>query len=97
MPVQSRAQDSKAGEPWQLAMFRKGLKKRLRLKVLKKLLKPIAPDERCLLLTCGDNNGAMNYFLRELGGKWSWAGLDDHSIGSALMSPGSTINSKGRI
>ena len=87
MNVHRRDQDSKAEEPWQLAMFRKGLKKRLRLKVLKKLLKPIAPDERCLLLTCGDNNGAMNYFLRELGGKWSWADLEDHSIAemSALL------------
>jgi SAM-dependent methyltransferase len=68
------------GEPWQLAMFRKGLKKRLRLKALKKLLLPIASAERCLLLTCGDNNGAMNYFLRELGGRWAWADLEDHSI-----------------
>ena len=80
MTVHSRVQDSKADEPWQIAMFRKGLKKRLRLKALKKLLKPIAPEERCLLLTCGDNNGAMNYFLRELGGQWSWADLEDHSI-----------------
>lgn len=78
---------SPGGEPWQLAMFRKGLKKRLRLKALKKLLLPLAPEERCLLLTCGDNNGAMNYFLRELGGRWSWADLEDTSIAemSALL------------
>jgi len=44
MPVQSRDQHSNAGEPWQLAMFRKGLKKRLRLKALKKLLMPITSD-----------------------------------------------------
>ena len=61
-------------------MFRKGLKKRQRLKALKRLLQPIQPGERCLLLTCGDNNGAMNYFLRELGGAWSWADLEDHAI-----------------
>jgi SAM-dependent methyltransferase len=87
MTVHTRDRDSNAGEPWQLAMFRKGLKKRLRLKVLTKLLQPIAPGERCLLLTCGDNNGAMNHFLRELGGKWSWADLEDHSIAemSALL------------
>jgi SAM-dependent methyltransferase len=72
--------DSEAREPWQLGMFRKGLKKRLRLKALKQLLLPIEPGERCLLLTCGDNNGAMNYFLRELGGQWSWADLEDHAI-----------------
>jgi len=78
---------SPGGESWQLAMFRKGLKKRLRLAALKKLLLPLGPDERCLLLTCGDNNGAMNYFLRELGGRWSWADLEDTSIAemSALL------------
>ena len=54
--------------PWQLDMFRKGLKKNLRLQSLRRLLDDLAPDERCLLLTCGDNNGAMNYFLREIGG-----------------------------
>ena len=67
-------------EPWQLGMFRKGLKKRLRLQALKGLLQPLAAQERCLLLTCGDNNGAMNYFLRELGGSWAWADLEDHAI-----------------
>jgi SAM-dependent methyltransferase len=74
-------------EPWQLAMFRKGLKKRQRLAALRALLNPIGPDERCLLLTCGDNNGAMNYCLRELGGRWSWADLEDVSIAemSALL------------
>lgn len=66
--------------PWQLDMFRKGLKKNLRLKTLKRCLREVLPDERCLLVTCGDNNGAMNYFLRELGGKWTWADLEAQSI-----------------
>lgn len=61
-------------------MFRKGLKKRQRLRALKKILLPLTVDERCLLLTCGDNNGAMNYFLRELGGQWFWADLEATSI-----------------
>lgn len=74
------ASERTRGDPWQLAMFRKGLKKRLRLKILKQLLQPIPEEEQCLLLTCGDNNGAMNYFLRELGGRWSWADLEDTSI-----------------
>ena len=64
-------------EPWQLGMFRKGLKKRQRLKCLKKVLGEIGPAERCLLLTCGDNNGAMNFFLRQIGGIWSFADLED--------------------
>jgi SAM-dependent methyltransferase len=67
-------------KPWQLLMFQKGLKKQLRLKQFKQLLGKISADEECLLVTCGDNNGAMNYCLRELGGTWSWADLEDKSI-----------------
>jgi SAM-dependent methyltransferase len=63
--------------PWQLKMFRKGLKKNLRLKSLQKYLRNVGDNEKCLLVTCGDNNGAMNYFLRELGGNWSWADLEE--------------------
>jgi SAM-dependent methyltransferase len=61
-------------------MFQKTLKKKLRLKCLKKHLGAIADSERCLLVTCGDNNGAMNYYLRELGGRWSWADLEEVSL-----------------
>jgi len=66
--------------PWQLDMFRKGLKKNLRLKSLERCLHNMEPDERCLLVTCGDNNGAMNYILRELGGLWSWADLESQCV-----------------
>ncbi|MCC7146391.1 MAG: methyltransferase domain-containing protein [Phycisphaeraceae bacterium] len=66
--------------PWQLRMFQKTLKKRQRLSVLSRLLGPIQSQERCLLVTCGDNNGAMNWHLRELGGQWSWADLEEKSI-----------------
>lgn len=66
--------------PWQLRMFNKTLKKQQRYQVLKKHLGPIADSETCLLVTCGDNNGAMNYYLRELGGKWSFADLEDVCI-----------------
>ena len=65
---------------WQLAMFRKSLKKKMRLGVLKKMLGNIQADERCLLITCGDNNGAMNHHLRRLGGTWTFADLEDHCI-----------------
>jgi 2-polyprenyl-3-methyl-5-hydroxy-6-metoxy-1,4-benzoquinol methylase len=70
----------KVERPWQLDMFRKGLKKNLRLKALKQYLGEIAENEVCLLVTCGDNNGAMNYFLREIGGKWTWADMEPQSI-----------------
>lgn len=62
---------------WQLAMFQKSLKKRMRYRILEKLLGAIAPSDRCLLVTCGDNNGAMNHHLRALGGNWSFADLED--------------------
>lgn len=67
-------------EPWQLRMFQKTLKKKLRLKHLKMHIGPVAQTDKCLLITCGDNNGAMNYHLRALGGKWIWADLEDKSI-----------------
>ena len=66
--------------PWQLKMFQKTLKKKLRLKALKKHLRNLSSSDCCLLITCGDNNGAINFFLNELGGKWSWADFEDKSI-----------------
>jgi SAM-dependent methyltransferase len=76
-----------AAEPWQLAMFRKSLKKQQRYALLKALLAPLAPADRCLLVTCGDNNGAMNHGLRALGGTWRWADFEQVSIAemSALL------------
>lgn len=69
-----------AQRPWQLRMFNKSLKKKMRYGVLKKHLGNIGAEEKCLLVTCGDNNGAMNYYLRELGGKWSFADLEDTCV-----------------
>src|SRR4030067_1411132 len=66
--------------PWQLRMFQKTLKKRLRLKELSRILGSVSKDKECLLITCGDNNGAMNYYLREIGGNWSFADLEKKSI-----------------
>lgn len=66
--------------PWQLRMFQKTLKKKMRYRCLKKHLGTLKDSDKCLLVTCGDNNGAMNYYLRELGGQWSWADLEDTSI-----------------
>jgi len=63
-------------KPWQLLMFDKTLKKRQRLSVLKRLLGNPAGNEQCLLVTCGDNNGAINYHLAQLGGQWSFADLE---------------------
>ncbi len=66
--------------PWQLKMFKKTLKKKMRLKELYNYLGNIDAEEKCLLVTCGDNNGAINYYLRELGGQWTFADLEDVCI-----------------
>lgn len=62
--------------PWQLRMFERSLKKKLKLRALKPFLGGAA-GRSCLLLTCGDNNGALNYRLRQEGGRWTWAEFED--------------------
>jgi SAM-dependent methyltransferase len=66
-------------QSWQLQMFSKSLKKQQKVRLLLDLLGPLT-DERCLLVTNGDNNGAMNYHFREAGGRWSWGELEEHTI-----------------
>jgi len=66
-------------EPWQLRLFRKSLKKQQKLKALEKVLGENA-GRTCLMITCGDNNGAMNWHIRNTGGKWSWADAERDSI-----------------
>jgi len=67
-------------DQWQLKLFRKTLKKKLRLRLLQQVLNGLNPGTHLLLITCGDNNGAVNYYLRELGGKWCWAELEHDNI-----------------
>jgi SAM-dependent methyltransferase len=58
--------------PYQLRMFDKSLKKRQKVDLLCRHLGDVGGRD-CLLVSCGDNNGAMNYKFREHGGKWTWA------------------------
>jgi SAM-dependent methyltransferase len=58
-------------QPWQLQMYGKSLKKRQKVELLMRLMGPIR-EERCLLISGHDNNGAMNYQFRAAGGQWSW-------------------------
>jgi len=66
-------------ESWQLQMFRRSLKKQQKLKALLDVLGNI-DGQKCLLITCGDNNGAMNWHFKEHGGIWSWADAEQDSI-----------------
>jgi SAM-dependent methyltransferase len=68
-----------AERPWQLAMFDVSLKKRQKLAMLRDLLGPLE-DQRCLLVTHGDNPGSLNHHLRAAGGAWSWAELEPDGI-----------------
>ena len=60
------------GEPWQLEMFKRSLKKQQKLQALLDIMGDVS-GQRCLLVTCGDNNGALNWHFRTHGGEWSWA------------------------
>jgi SAM-dependent methyltransferase len=62
---------SPAASPWQLRMFSKTLKKQQKLELLSKQIGDVH-GKRCLLITNGDNNGALNYRFRENGGDWAW-------------------------
>jgi SAM-dependent methyltransferase len=57
--------------PWQLQMYRKSLKKRQKVALLMRLMGPVR-EQRCLLISGHDNNGAMNHQFRAAGGHWSW-------------------------
>lgn len=65
--------------PWQLRMFDNSLKKQLKVKALEKHFGDLR-GRQCLLVTCGDNNGAINYHLRKWGGTWTWADFEEKSI-----------------
>lgn len=71
---------------WQLEMFKKTLKKQKKLRLLLELLGPLR-DEQCLLITNGDNNGALNYHFRAAGGRWTWGEMEEQGISamSALL------------
>ncbi|MFO7634007.1 MAG: methyltransferase domain-containing protein [Caldilinea sp.] len=66
-------------QPWQLEMFGRSLKKQQKLKSLLQLTGSVDGKE-CLLLTCGDNNGALNFYFREHGGRWVWGDVAGENL-----------------
>lgn len=69
-------------EAWQLRMFRRSLKKQQKMDALSAILGKLE-NQNCLLVTCGDNNGALNWKIRHNGGDWSWA--DGEATGVAQI------------
>ncbi len=75
--------------PWQLKMFHRSIKKQQKLKALLELLGDTY-GKKCLLVTNGDNNGALNWYFREHGGEWKWAdvsGENNDQIAQLLNEP----------
>lgn len=66
-------------QPWQLEMFQRSLKKQLKVKALVAQLGKVA-DDKGLFITCGDNNGALNWHFRSNGGRWTWADVSGENI-----------------
>jgi SAM-dependent methyltransferase len=77
--------DSKSGvilvsdQPWQLQKFRQSLKKQQKLRALLRFLGD-DKEQIYLLLTYGDNDGALNWHFRSNGGCWSWGDLDQENL-----------------
>lgn len=83
--------DTVRSEPWQLKMFRKTLKKRKKLRVIAQMLGELEGLE-CLLITHGDNNGALNWHFKQLGGTWSWADFEAESVRQIAEVTGDQVN-----
>jgi len=60
-------------DPWQLQVFKRSLKKKEKLKLLEKTLRP-GPGSLNLDLGCAQ--GTLSYFLRRMGGVWLSADQD---------------------
>ncbi len=76
--------------PWQLDMFERSLKKQQKLKALLEILGPLQ-DERCLLITAGDNNGALNWHFKEAGGRWTWSDAEEDSLSQIQQTTGDPV------
>jgi SAM-dependent methyltransferase len=78
LEVKMAAMMKHAPIPWQLQMYNRSLKKKMKVRALKKFLGADAA-RNCLLITCGDNNGAINYHLGQSGGDWQWAEFENET------------------
>ena len=78
-------------QPWQLKMFRQSIKKQKKLKGLLELLGN-TDGKKCLLITNGDNNGALNWYFREHGGEWTWADVSGENNEQIAQLLGETVH-----
>jgi SAM-dependent methyltransferase len=65
--------------PWQIRIFNRSLKKKLKWQLLERILPPaVPPAARCLDLGCA--KGTFSWLLRTRGGAWVSADLDDANL-----------------
>jgi SAM-dependent methyltransferase len=82
MPIQAESKQAVSGNPdlpWQIEMFGRSIKKQQKLRALLELTGSVS-GLHCLLVTCGDNNGALNWHFRDFGGVWSWADVSGENV-----------------
>lgn len=90
--MQEHGVEGNPGErPWPLQMFDRSLKKRQKLQLLLRMAGPLE-GRRCLLVTCGDNPGALNYHFRAAGGNWTWAEVEPEQIDSMAALLGEPVH-----
>jgi SAM-dependent methyltransferase len=78
LPTHSVESGINGREPWQLKLFRRSLKKQQKLAALLDIIGDVDGQE-CILVTCGDNNGALNWHFKRHGGRWTWADAEADS------------------
>ena len=71
-------------------MFSKSLKKRQKLDLLLDQIGDVS-DKSCLLITNGDNNGALNHNFRVQGGTWTWVENEPDQIAQIEAFLGETV------
>lgn len=64
---------------WYLKLFKKSVLKQTKLKEIVRMLGPI---DGMTCLDMGADNGILSYYLRQLGGRWSSADIEDVAIDS---------------
>jgi ubiquinone/menaquinone biosynthesis C-methylase UbiE len=67
-------------EPWNLALFRKSILKQEKYRALLEAIG--GPTEGLDCLDVGGDNGVISYLLRQRGGRWTSADMDDAAVAS---------------
>ncbi len=76
--------------PWQLELYSHSLKKQKKMQAILPLL-PEVTGKQCLLITCGDNNGALNWHFKKLGGNWKWAEFEQERVEQIIELTGDEV------